>query len=70
MIFNALSFKGTFVTTGKKISSGTKYAIRICLTGTTDKIELLMKGTIVRVSDNGMGIGFDSMDAPTLYQWT
>ena len=70
MIFNALSFKGTFVTTGKKIFSGTKYAIGICLTGTTDKIELLMKGTIVRVSDNGMGIGFDSMDAPTLYQWT
>ena len=60
-----LSLKGIFVTTKKKLSSGTKCAIKVYLTGTIDKIELLMKGTIVRVSDNGMGIGFDSMDVNT-----
>ena len=60
-----LSLKGIFVTTEKKFSSGTKCAITVYLTGTIDKIELLMKGTIVRVSDNGMGIGFDSMDVDT-----
>jgi hypothetical protein len=60
-----LSLKGIFVITEKKFSSGTKCTITVYLTGTIDKIELLMKGTIVRVTDNGMGIGFDSMDVDT-----
>jgi len=60
-----LSLKGIFVTTEKKFSSGTKCEIKVCLTGTINKIELLIKGTIVRLSDTGMGIGFDSMDVDT-----
>lgn len=60
-----LSLKGIFVTTKKKFSSGIKCAIKVYLTGTIDKIELQIKGTIVRVGDTGMGIGFDSMDVDT-----
>ena len=60
-----LSLKGIFITTKKKFSCGTKCAIKICLTGTMDKIELLMKGTIVRIGTNGVGIRFDSMDVDT-----
>jgi len=57
-----LSLKGIFIRSQDRLPAGTKCAIKVYLTGTIDKIELLMKGTVVRVSDNGMGIGFDSMD--------
>ncbi|NOX34433.1 MAG: PilZ domain-containing protein [Deltaproteobacteria bacterium] len=60
-----LSLKGIFISTDKKFPSGTKCSIKVCLTGTIDKIELLMKGTVVRITDNGMGIVFDSMDVDT-----
>ncbi len=62
---NDLSLKGIFVTTQNSFSSGTKCSIRICLTGGIDKIELMIKGTVVRNSSNGMGIEFDSMDIDT-----
>ena len=57
-----LSLKGIFVSTQDRFPCGTKCSIKVCLTGTKEKIELLMKGTVVRNSDNGLGIGFDSMD--------
>jgi hypothetical protein len=60
-----LSLKGIFISTETKFSAGTKCSIKVYLTGTIDKIELLMKGTVVRASDNGMGIVFDSMDVDT-----
>ena len=60
-----LSLKGIFVGTENKFSSGTKCSIKVYLTGGIDKIELVMKGTVVRDSDNGMGIRFDSMDVDT-----
>lgn len=60
-----LSLKGLFINTEDKLSSGTKCSITVCLTGGIDNIELLMKGTVVRVTDNGMGIVFDSMGVDT-----
>ncbi len=60
-----LSLKGIFVSTDNKFSCGTKCSIRVGLTGSIDKIELLMNGTVVRESENGMGIVFDSMDVDT-----
>jgi hypothetical protein len=60
-----LSLKGLFVGTGAKFSIGTTCSITVWLTGGIEKIELLMKGTIARVSDHGLGIVFDSMDVDT-----
>jgi hypothetical protein len=60
-----LSLKGIFLSTETKFSCGTKCSVMVCLTGSIEKIELLMKGTVVRNSDNGMGIVFDSMDVDT-----
>ncbi len=60
-----LSLKGIFIRTETRFSSGTKCLVKVCLTGGINKIELVMKGTVVRVSDNGMGIVFDSMDVDT-----
>lgn len=60
-----LSLKGIFISTEAKYSTGTKCIVKVYLTGGIDKIELSMKGTVVRGSDNGMGIVFDSMDVDT-----
>jgi len=60
-----LSLKGIFVSTEKRFPLGTKCLITVYLTGGIDKIELLMEGTVVRVTDNGFGIEFDSMDVDT-----
>ena len=60
-----LSLKGIFANTEDKFSCGTKCSVKVYLTGGIDKIELLMNGTVVRVTDNGMGIVFDSMDVDT-----
>ncbi len=60
-----LSQRGIFVFADKKFAAGTKCIVKIFLTGGIDKIELLMNATIVRQTDNGMGIEFDSMDVET-----
>lgn len=60
-----LSLKGIFISTKTRFASGTKCSIKVYLTGGIEKIELLMKGTVVRASDNGVGIVFDSMDVDT-----
>ena len=60
-----LSLKGIFISTDNKFSPGTKCSIKICLTGGIDEIELQIEGTVVRESNIGMGIEFDSMDVDT-----
>jgi hypothetical protein len=60
-----LSLKGMFIRTQDVFPSGTQCLISVYLTGGIDKIELQMKGTIVRSNDEGMGITFDSMDVDT-----
>ncbi|WP_300456416.1 PilZ domain-containing protein [Desulfobacula sp.] len=57
-----LSLKGIFIRTSETLTFGAECVIKIQLTCGTDKIELLINGTVVRVVDTGMGIGFDSMD--------
>ncbi len=60
-----LSLKGVFVSSVEQFSSGTKCSIKVFLTGGIENIELQMKGTVIRISENGMGIEFDSMDVDT-----
>jgi c-di-GMP-binding flagellar brake protein YcgR len=60
-----LSLKGIFVDAGTGFAPGTNCLVNVYLTGGIDKIELQMKGTVVRMSDHGMGLIFDSMDVDT-----
>lgn len=60
-----LSMKGMLIDSETMFSPGSKCSIKIYLTGGIDKIELQMKGTIIRSADNGIGITFDSMDLDT-----
>ena len=60
-----LSLKGIFVSTDKRFVPGTLCSVKIYLTGGIEKIELLIQGTIVRETDTGIGIVFDSMDLDT-----
>ncbi|OGR45826.1 MAG: hypothetical protein A3J80_05885, partial [Desulfobacula sp. RIFOXYB2_FULL_45_6] len=60
-----LSLKGIFVSAEENFAPGTKCMVNVYLTGGIDKIELQMKGTVVRMSDKGMGLIFDSMDVDT-----
>ncbi|HKL00484.1 MAG TPA: PilZ domain-containing protein [Desulfotignum sp.] len=60
-----LSLKGIFVSTDKRFAPGTRCVVKICLTGTVEKIELVMKARVVRQTSLGIGIVFDSMDVDT-----
>ncbi len=60
-----LSLKGMLINSKNMFPCGAKCTIKIYLTGGIDKIELQMKGTIIRSGDNGTGISFDSMDLDT-----
>ncbi len=60
-----LSLKGIFVRTDKLFSRGTICAVKIYLTGGIEKIELLVQGTIIRETEAGIGIVFNSMDVET-----
>ena len=60
-----LSLKGLFVITDRRFARGTLCSVKIVLTGGIEKIELLIEGTIVRQTDVGIGIIFNSMDVDT-----
>jgi len=60
-----LSLKGIFVSTPKRFARGTSCFVKIYLTGGIEEIELLVEGTIVRQTDTGIGIVFNSMDVDT-----
>ena len=60
-----LSLKGIFVSTARRFVRGTLCSVKIYLTGGIEKIELLIEGTIVRQTDTGIGILFNSMDVDT-----
>jgi Tfp pilus assembly protein PilZ len=60
-----LSLKGIFVSTPRRFARGTSCFVKIYLTGGIEKIELLVEGTIVRQTDTGIGIVFNSMDVDT-----
>ena len=60
-----LSQKGLFVTTDQRFAMGTLCSVIIYLTGGIEKIELSIEGTVVRQTDTGIGIVFNSMDVDT-----
>ena len=60
-----LSRKGLFVSTDELFEPGTLCSVKIYLTGGVEKIELSIDGTIVRQTDTGIGIVFNSMDVDT-----
>ena len=60
-----LSLGGLFINTDTKFPVQTKCLVKINLTGGVDKIELLINAKVIRELENGMGIGFDSMDVDT-----
>jgi c-di-GMP-binding flagellar brake protein YcgR len=60
-----LSLKGIFVVTDRQFARGTGCFVKIYLTGGLEKIELVIQGTIVRQTDAGIGILFNSMDVET-----
>ncbi len=60
-----LSLKGIFVGTDKRFAPETPCLVKIYLTGGIEKIELLIEGTIIRETDTGIGIAFNSMDVDT-----
>ncbi|MFO7911949.1 MAG: PilZ domain-containing protein [Desulfotignum sp.] len=60
-----LSLRGIFVNTDERFTPGTRCVVKICLTGTLEKIELVMEATVVRHTPKGIGIVFDSMDVET-----
>lgn len=57
-----LSLKGVFIHTKKTFELESVCEINIHLTGSIDEIVLKVKGRVARVSQNGIGLIFDSMD--------
>ncbi len=60
-----LSRKGIFVSTDQRFPPGTPCCVEICLTGGIEKLQLIIEGRIVRETDAGIGIVFNSMDLET-----
>ena len=60
-----LSLKGVFIGTDRVFPVGTACFIKIYLTGGQEDVVLSIQGTIVRQTQDGVGIEFDSMDVDT-----
>lgn len=61
-----LSLRGVFVSAGSEaLPVGAQCRVNIYLSGGVEEIVLPIKGSIVRESDAGTGIVFDSMDVDT-----
>jgi hypothetical protein len=57
-----ISIKGIFVKTQDKIPEGTLCDLEILLTGSSTRLVLTIKGKIKRQEEDGVAIGFESMD--------
>lgn len=60
-----LSQRGVFVKTGKRYPIGTECLVNIYLSGGIDDLKLDIHGRIVRHTDIGFGVEFESMDVNT-----
>jgi hypothetical protein len=60
-----ISMKGVFIETGARISQDRPCRVRITLSGVSGMPPLDIKGKIVRVDSNGVGIDFLEMDSET-----
>ena len=57
-----ISIEGIFVKTQDKIPEGTPCDLEILLTGSSTRLVLTIKGIMRRQEENGLAIGFESMD--------
>lgn len=60
-----LSLRGIFITTGIGLAVGTACVVEITLSGLDEKLVLVMDGHVVRATDSGYAIYFDSVDLET-----
>ena len=60
-----LSMRGVFVNTDRQFPKGTPCSVKVYLDSGLEEVELLIEGTVVRQTDKGFGVGFDSMDVDT-----
>ncbi|WP_022664730.1 PilZ domain-containing protein [Desulfospira joergensenii] len=60
-----LSLRGVFVNTDRQFDKGTPCSVKIYLSGGIEEVELLLEGTLVRQTEKGIGVVFDSMDVDT-----
>ena len=60
-----LSLKGLFVETDQQFPLKTRCEVNIHLSGGIDDIKLAIQGCIVRQTESGIGIVFESMDVDT-----
>jgi hypothetical protein len=57
-----LSLKGMFIVTTEKVKLHDPIQITIHLAGETSDLEIKLNGTVVRMTDEGIGIQFDKVD--------
>jgi hypothetical protein len=57
-----LSLKGMFIRTAEKLNLHDTIQITIHLAGETSDLEINLNGTIVRITEQGIGIQFDKVD--------
>jgi len=60
-----LSLKGIYIDTPRRFKPGTPCSVKLQLSGSSEKIELIMQASIARKTGEGMGISFESMDVDT-----
>ena len=60
-----LSMRGVFVNTDRQFARDTPCSVKIFLSSGLEEVELLIQGTLVRQTEKGFGVGFDSMDVDT-----
>jgi len=60
-----LSQRGVFVKTDKRPSLDTACRVNVYLSGGIDDLKLEIQGRIVRHTDSGFGVEFESMDVDT-----
>lgn len=57
-----ISMKGVFCYSDIKLPAGTACEMELELVGSSSKLILFIKGRIIRLDDDGMGIKFEEMD--------
>ncbi|GAB6096672.1 hypothetical protein JCM14469_29250 [Desulfatiferula olefinivorans] len=60
-----LSLRGVFITTDIGLAEGTACEVEIALSGLEEKLVLCMDGHVVRTTETGYAIYFDSVDLET-----
>lgn len=61
-----LSLQGVYVLTTSPLTPGTECMVELRLEGSSSDLKIRIRGQVVRVDDQGMGIRFESMDIDAL----